>query len=54
MITLLKQKSKIGVAQKQRKIYDVAAVFKVISREEGKTAYTDTTGQAQQNQDKFG
>ena len=42
MLALLKQKSKVSLAQKPRKTYDVAAVFRVIARDEGKTAYSNT------------
>ena len=37
MVALLKQKAKVGVAQKPRKTYDVADVFKKHRGEDGKT-----------------
>ena len=40
MVALLKQKSKVGKKEKTRKTYDVAEVFKVLAREEGKTVYS--------------
>ena len=54
MLALLKTKTKVSLAERKRKVYDVAAVFKVLAREEGKTPYTNTKEATPQNQDKFG
>ena len=37
MVDLLKQKSKVGIAQKERKRYDVADVFKKAKTADGQT-----------------
>ena len=54
MVALLKQKSKVKIAERERKTYDVAAVFKALPRKDGGTAYTDTKDATQQDQTKFG
>jgi len=41
MVALLKQKTKISTKEKTRKKYDVANVFRVLERQEGKNAYAD-------------
>ena len=54
MVALLKQKSKVKIAERERKVYDVAAVFKPLARKDGGTPYTDTKETAQSDQIKFG
>ena len=54
MVALLKQKSKVKIAERERKTYDVAAVFKALPRKDGGTAYTDTKDATQQDQTKYG
>ena len=39
MKSLLKQKSKVGIVQKERKKYDIADAFRKLPRHEGKNAY---------------
>ena len=43
MVSLLKQKAKVGVAQKERKTYDLADVFKKHRDDDGKTTYINQT-----------
>ena len=41
MVALLKQKAKVGAAQKTRKTYEVADVFKKHKSNDGKTIYVN-------------
>ena len=43
MVSLLKQKAKIGVTQKSRKTFDVADVFKKHRSNDGKTTMINQT-----------
>ena len=54
MDALLKQKAKVGVAQKQRKTYDVADVFKKHRNEEGKTTMINQTRREPSVQRRYG
>ena len=54
MVALLKQKTKISTKEKTRKKYDVANVFRVLERQEGKNAYADQPPPKEQNQTKYG
>ena len=54
MVSLLKQKSKIGIVQKERKKYGLADVFKRRRTEDGNTEHKDEPKPGPIIIDKFG